>query len=142
VRAELEAIRLQCDQVLPAEAERQAQELKARGDAALLRERGYAISESLELMNGAWSDAGDSALAIYLIEDIEKILASASKGVGKVKIDSLQMVDGGDGKVLTGYIAAYPEMLKAMLKSVADTTGIDIARAISADRSETKEVAK
>ncbi len=142
-RAALEVIRLQCDQVLPAEAHRQGQELKAKGDAALLRERGYAISESLELMNGAWNDAGDSALAIYLIEDIEKILSSASKGVAKVKIDNLQMVDGGSGRVLSGYVSAYPEMLKAMLQSVADMTGIDIAKAISSSISEpVQEAAK
>lgn len=137
VRAELEAIRLQCDQVIPAEAARQAQELIAKGDAALLRERGYAISEALELMNSAWKEAGESALAIYLIEDIEKILGSAAKGVGKVKIQELHMVDGGDGKVLAGYINSYPEMLKSVLTAVKDTTGIDVAEAISAVNKET-----
>jgi flotillin len=139
VRAELEAIRLQCDQVIPAEAARQAQELIAKGDAALLRERGYAISEALELMNSAWKEAGESALAIYLIEDIEKILGSAAKGVGKVKIQELHMIDGGDGKVLAGYINSYPEMLKSVLAAVKDTTGIDVADAISAAKTEAEK---
>lgn len=131
VRAELEGIRLQADQVLPAEALRQAQELKARGDAAILRERGVAASEALEMMSSAWREAGDSALSIYLIEDIEKILASAAKGVAKVKVDNLQMIDGGDGRVLSSYIASYPAMLSSIFDAVAQSTGIDVPKAIS-----------
>lgn len=132
VRAELEKVRLQVDQVLPAEALQRAQELKARGDAAILRERGMAASQALEMMNSAWKEAGDSALSIYLIEDFEKILASAAKGVAKVKIDSLQMIDGGDGKVLSSYIASYPAMLQSIFDAVARSTGIDVPKAVAA----------
>jgi flotillin len=131
VRAELETIRLQADQVLPAEALQRAQEYKAKGDAAILRERGLAASQALELMNSAWKEAGDSALSIYLIEDFEKILASAAKGVAKVKIQNLNMIDGGDGKVLASYVASYPAMLGSIFEAVAQSTGIDIPKAIS-----------
>lgn len=131
VRAELETIRLQADQVIPAEALQRAQEFKARGDAAILRERGVAASQSLEMMNAAWKEAGDSALSIYLIEDFEKILASATKGVAKVKVDNLNMIDGGDGRVLASYIASYPAMLSTIFAAVAQSTGIDIPGTIS-----------
>jgi len=131
VRAELETIRLQADQVIPAEALQRAQEYKARGDAAILRERGVAASQALEMMNNAWKEAGDSALSIYLIEDFEKILASASKGVARVKVDSLNMIDSGDGKVLASYIASYPAMLSSIFETVAQATGIDIPKAIA-----------
>lgn len=130
VRADLEKLRLQADQVLPAEALREAQEFKARGDAAILRERGVAASQALETMSSAWREAGDSALSIYLIEDIEKILASATKGVAKVKVDNLQMIDGGDGRVLSSYISSYPAMLGSIFEAVAQSTGIDIPKAI------------
>ncbi len=131
VRAELEAVRLQADQVIPAEALQRAQEFKARGDAAILRERGVAASQALELMNSAWREAGDSALTIYLIEDFEKILGSATKGVSKVKVDHLQMIDGGDGKVLSSYLSSYPAMLNSVFEAVAQSTGIDIPKAIA-----------
>lgn len=131
VRAELETVRLQVDQVLPAEAAQRAQEYKARGDAAILRERGLAASQALEMMNAAWKEAGESALTIYLIEDIEKILANAARGVERVKIDSLQMIDGGDGRVLSSYIASYPAMLASILQAVKESTGIDIQKAIA-----------
>lgn len=131
LRAQVEAIRLKADQVLPAEAQQVAMEHKARGDAAILRERGVAASKSLEMMNEAWKEAGDSALSIYVIEDIEKILASVSKGVAKVKVDNLNMIDGGNGEVLAAYVSSYPAMLRSIFAAVADTTGIDIRKAIS-----------
>jgi flotillin len=131
VRQELETVRLQADQVLPAEALQRAQQHKARGDAAILRERGVAASQALEMMNSAWREAGDSALSIYLIEDFEKILASAAKGVAKVKVENLQMIDGGDGKVLSSYIASYPAMLNSIFEAVTQSTGIDIPGSIA-----------
>jgi flotillin len=131
VRMELEGLRLQADQVLPAQAQQRAQEFKARGDAAILRERGIAAAEALELMSSAWRDAGSSALSIYLIEDFDKILASAAKGVQKVKVDNLSMIDGGDGKVLSGYVGAYPAMLRSIFQAVTESTGIDIQKSIS-----------
>jgi flotillin len=130
VRTELETIRLEADQILPADANRRAQEYRAKGEAAILRERGVAASQALELMNQAWADAGDAALSIYLIEDIEKILATAAKGVDKIKVGSLQMIDGGDGKTLAGYAAAYPSMLGTIFDAVQRTTGIDIPKAV------------
>lgn len=131
VRTELEKIRLQADQILPAEADQRAQEYKAKGDAAFLRERGLAVSHALETMSTAWADAGDSALAIFLIEDLEKILATAAKGVKKVRIEGLNMIDGGDGAVLASYVSAYPAMLMQVLEGVAKATGIDIPAAIA-----------
>ncbi|HEY0868376.1 MAG TPA: SPFH domain-containing protein, partial [Fimbriimonas sp.] len=131
IRTELEGIRLQADQVLPAEAHRVAQEFQARGQAAILRERGVAMAEALQLMNQAWSDAGDSALSIYVLEDLDKILAGAAKGVQKVKIGNLNMIDTGDGKLLPAYVSSYPAMLGSIFDAIAETTGIDIAKAIA-----------
>jgi len=131
IRAELEGLRLQVEQVLPAEAQREAQNYLSRGDAAHLRENGLAASQALELMTKAWADAGDSAMSLYVIQEIDSILATAAKGVGKVRVQNLSMIDSGDGSTLANYIAAYPGMLNAVLESVEKTTGIDIPGAIS-----------
>ncbi len=134
VRTELETLRLQTDQVLPAEASQRAQEFRARGEAAILRERGVASSQALQLMHDAWKEAGESALTIYLMEDIEKLITSAGKGVARVKIDNLQMIDGGDGKVLSSYIASYPAMLNSVFEAVESATGINIPKAVAASK--------
>ncbi len=142
VRTELETLRLQADQVLPAEAQQRAQEFKARGDAAIIRERGLAASQALEMMSHAWRDAGESALSIYLIEDFERIIGSAAKGVNKMTVDNLQMIDSGDGKVLSSYVGAYPAMMRSIFAAVAESTGIDIQKTISGQSTGSVEVTK
>lgn len=131
VRAELEAIRLEADKVLPADAARVASEFRAQGAAASIREKGQAVSQALDLLHEAWGQAGEHAVSILLIEDIEKILRAASEGVGKVKIENLSIIDGGDGKTLSAYVAAYPQMLSSVFQAVATTTGIDVPKALS-----------
>lgn len=135
LRAQVEAVRLKVDQVMPAEAQQQAQQHRARGEAAIHRERGLATSQALSLMNDAWSEAGESALSMYVIQDLEKILSSAAKGVGKVNVESLNLIDGGQGNLLPAYVASYPAMLGAVLDSVASTTGINIRKALEASNS-------
>ncbi len=131
IRSELEKLRLNVEQVLPADAARVATEIRAKGDSAILRERGIASSKALDYMTQAWSDAGTDALGIYLMDDIEKILATAAKGVAKIHVGSVNMIDSGDGKTLSNYIAAYPQMLQSIFDSVQQTTGMDIQSAVS-----------
>lgn len=130
VRAELEGIRLQVDRVLPADADRQAQEFIARGQAAEIRERGRAVAEALSLMYEAWQAAGPSALQISIIEDLEAILESALRGVRKIEVKSLSVIDGGEGKTLSNYLGAYPAMLSEVFTAVDKTVGIDIPGAL------------
>jgi flotillin len=131
VRAELETLRLRADAVLPAEAEQEAQVFISRGEAASIREQGQAASKALEALQAAWSEAGDAALRIYLIEDLEKILQTVAAGVSKVKIANLNMIDDGSGEVFSSYVSAYPAMLSSLFDAIAKTTGIDIPKVIS-----------
>lgn len=133
IRAELEGIRLMADRVLPAEANKVAEEYRARGEAAIIRERGAAVSQALELMHEAWKEAGPNAMQITLIENLESILATACRGVQKVKIDGLSVIDSGDGSTLKNYIAAYPGMLDAVFDAVDKTVGINIPKTIAGE---------
>jgi flotillin len=131
VRAALATIQLQVDQVLPAEAKRQSDELLAQGEAAIIRERGRAVAEALDLLHDAWQKAGPSATQIALIEELEPILKSATEGVKKIQIGSVSIIDSGDGKTLSNYLGAYPEMLKKVLDAVNQTVGLDISGSIA-----------
>ncbi len=137
-RAELASIRLQAERVLPAEAERKAQEFRAQGDAAIIAERGRAVGKALERIENAWQSAGNDALRIYLIEELEKILTSITQGVKKIQIEDLSLVDGGSGKLFSNYVAAYPAMVSAIFDAVAKTTGIDIPKVVSGETKEKK----
>ncbi|MCH8979762.1 MAG: flotillin family protein [Armatimonadetes bacterium] len=140
IRTKLEGIRLNVDKVLPADANRRAQEYNARGEAAEIRERGQAVAQALDLLYEAWREAGSSALQISLIEDLEAILDAAVRGVKKVDIQSVSVIDGGDGKTLSNYIGAYPAMLTEVFEAVDKTVGIDIPGVLSGSKAE-KEAA-
>jgi flotillin len=139
IRAELESLRLQAETVLPSEAAKEAEQYRARGRAALIRERGQAVAEALELLHTAWEKAGPNAKQIALIEDLEKILAAAADGVQKIQIGQVSVIDNGDGSTLPSYISAYPQMLNQVFEAVDDTVGISITDAISGRERKTEE---
>ncbi|MBL8065459.1 MAG: hypothetical protein JNM34_06320 [Chthonomonadaceae bacterium] len=131
VRAELEALRLQADTVLPAEAAMRAQEFRAQGEAASIRERGRAVSEALTILYDAWKEAGPNAKQITIIENLEQLMSAASQGVSKVQVESLQVIDSGDGQTLPNYLKGFPNMLGAVFEAVEATTGVDIPGTVS-----------
>lgn len=132
IRSELEAIRLQADTVLPAEAEKRAQEFRAKGAAALVRERGAATAQTLGMMDEAWKKSQGAALTLYLIDDIENILQTASKGVQKLKVEQLNVIDSGNAETISNYMAVYPKILSLVFESLYQITGIDVPKSISA----------
>ncbi len=126
VRATLEELRLRIDEVMPAEANKRASAFAARGEAATIRARGEAVRNALDQFRAAWVQAGDAAMQIYVIDQLEKILASATAAVGRVHVENLNLIDGGDGQTLAAYTAAYPAMLETVFSAIARTTGIDV----------------
>lgn len=131
VRSQLEALRLQVEEVLPAEAQRTAQEYLARGEAAKIREKGRAVAEALSVLHDSWKTAGPAAKQIALIEELDKILAAAVSGVSKIKVENLSIIDGGQGHSLPNYLSAYPDMLQSVFDAVDRTVGINIPGSIS-----------
>ncbi len=65
VRAELERLRLQADQVLPAEAQQEAETFRARGEAAIFEENAKAEALVNELFAEVWQNTGSEAEAIF-----------------------------------------------------------------------------
>ncbi len=61
LRAELERLRLEADEVLPAKAQQQAQELRARGKAAIFAENAKAAALVNEMLAQVWQETGSEA---------------------------------------------------------------------------------
>lgn len=139
LRAELEAIRLHTDTVLPAEAQRKARELQARGDAAITREQGVATAESMALLTSAWREAGPSALAISLIQDLDKILGTAVTAVQKIELDNVQIIGSSNSSTLANFAGSYAAVIDNMLGTVKSVTGIDVAGTVSAAGAKSSE---
>ncbi|WP_254173964.1 flotillin family protein [Planktothrix pseudagardhii] len=127
VRAELERLRLESDEVLPAEAQRQAQELRARGEAASLTENALAAATVTDLLNQVWQETGTDASQLFNLQQIEMILTEAAKVPNRVHLQNINVIDSGDGKSIAGVVNAYPEIFRQFLETVEHTLGVKLA---------------
>ncbi|WP_013321879.1 flotillin family protein [Gloeothece verrucosa] len=126
VRAELERLRLQADEVLPAEAQREAKTLKARGKASILEENAKAAALVNEMLAEVWQQTGRDAGEIFLIQQLESVLEEAVKIPKRLKLKQVNVVDNGDGKSVSTLMKVYPEIVGQFLASVDQTLGIDV----------------
>lgn len=135
VRMELEKLRLEADEVIPANADKQARELLAAGEAAPLAENARATAQATVMLSKAWREAGSDASEIFLIQQVEMILREAASIPGRVKLNNIHLIDSGDGSTVTGLVNAYPAIVRQFLETVKDTVGIDVVGALTNNRS-------
>jgi flotillin len=126
LRRDLEALRLQAEVVVPSEINREAATLAAAGEAAPIAENGRASAASLKLVADAWKQAGPSAPDMFLINKLEELTTIVVQSVGKIQLGPVQLIDGGDGQAFPQFAAAYPQAVAAVLRALADTTGVDV----------------
>ncbi|WP_430204123.1 flotillin family protein [Planktothrix agardhii] len=127
VRAELERLRLESDEVLPADAQRQAKELRARGEAASLIENALAAATVTDLLNQVWKETGSDASELFNLQQIEMILREAAKVPNRVKLQNINVIDSGDGKSVAGVVNIYPEIFRQFLETVEHILGVKLS---------------
>ena len=126
VRAELERLRLEADEVLPAEAQRQAKELLAKGNATSLSENAKAEALVNDMLSLVWQETGKDAAELFYLQQISMILRESAKIPGQVKLENVNVIDSGDGKSIASLINAYPEIFRQFLRNVNQTLGVDV----------------
>lgn len=131
IRGELERLRLEADVVIPADKQRVSRELHAVGDAAIKAETGRAQGEALQALYGAWKLAGKDASEIFLIQQVDLILADVAQATDGLDVQRVNLIDGGDGRTLARYVGAYPAVIAEILDRIKDTVGIDVANILS-----------
>lgn len=131
VRNELEQRRLQAEVVIPAEINREAEVIRAKGAAAPTVENGIAAAQVLEAMAGAWRAMGPQAKEIYVIQHIEEIVGAVISSVAKIDVREVNVLDPGDGSGLASYAAAYPNAVASILTALRQTTGVDVPLILS-----------
>lgn len=143
IRKEVEMHRLQADVVLPAEADREARELLAKGAAAPIAAQGEAMAESVECLARAWADAGDDAREIFLLNQLEGLVGEAAHAIDRVTIRETHLIDQGDGRAVASLVSSFPETIASVLASIRRSTGVDIPSILtrSLETSEASDVA-
>lgn len=126
IRGRLEALRLQADVVIPADAERRAKEMSARAAAAPIVADGQAMAEVLQMMTETWLKAGEDARDVFLIQRLETIIGTVAARIQQVQIGHVTLIDGGQGMALPEHVASLPAAVAAVLREMKNTTGIDV----------------
>lgn len=130
VRKEVERARLQAEVVVPAEAERRAREIIARGEAAPVEADGKANADAMRMLAESWGKAGTQARDVFLIQQLEGLTDTVVDAVKQVSVKNVSLIDGGDGRALPSYVASFPAMVNAVLEQLAAGTGVDIPAAL------------
>jgi flotillin len=131
LRAELAKLFLQVETVLPAEAAAQAQIARARGDAAPTIENGKAAAQALEMVAGEWAAAGPAGRDIYVLQQLDALVAAAVKRVSETSISRIDVVDGGDASSMNAMLAAFPRGVAQVLEETGRAIGVDIPKLIA-----------
>ncbi|MGD1913241.1 MAG: flotillin family protein [Rivularia sp. (in: cyanobacteria)] len=134
LRAELERLRLEADQVLPAKAQQQAKELRARGEASVIAENAKAAALVNEMLTQVWEETECNVSELFLIQQLETILNEAVEIPKRLYLDKISVVDSGDGKSLASVVKIYPEILNQYLESINQTLGIDVIGTLSGNK--------
>lgn len=142
IRADLERLRLQADEVLPADAARQAKELRSRGEAAGFEENAKAAAQVNDLFTQIWRETGTDAAEVFLIQQIEMVLREVANITQRVQIDRINVIDNGDGKSIASLVNAYPEIVGQFLDRVDRTLGIDVIGTLNRSNGDKPEVAE
>jgi flotillin len=68
---------------------------------------------------------------MFVLQHLDGIFGEIASAAGRVKVGEVNLIDGGDGKTLPAYAAAYPATMGALFEQVRNTLGIDIAKVIT-----------
>jgi flotillin len=132
VRHALETKRLECEVVLPAEATRKGVELLSQGAAALQREQGLAAAETMRAMSQALTTAGPSAREMFVLSQLDMLVALVAQRVNGISVGEVHIVDGGNGQALPALAASFPAVVGAVFGTLKELTGVDVQAILAA----------
>jgi len=127
LRKEFEQLRLACDVVLPAQAQRRAEELMAQADAYPFIENGKARAAALQSLASEWAAAGAQGREVYILNHLREIADAAIQRTAATQVRELSVVDAGDGSSYAAVIAAFPTVVAKVMQATGAAVGVDIA---------------
>ena len=128
-RIKLEKSRLQADVIAPAQAEKEAAELRARGEAASIIEDGTASIEVFNRLVAQYKAAGEDAEKIFVLNMLPDLVGQIVGTVNGVNIDKVSVIDsggsgGGDG--IPALLSQMPASVIKITEQIENATGVNI----------------
>jgi len=126
-RIELQKRRLEADVITPARAEKEAKELRAKGEAAKIIEDGAAQIEVFRRLIEQYQGAGEDAQRIFVLNMLPDLLGQIVDTVKGVSIDKVTVIDSGNGSQgIPDVLSQLPAAVIKLTEQVENATGINI----------------
>jgi len=140
-RVELNKMKYQADVVIPAQAEKEAKELQAVGNAAKIIEDGKATAEAVRLMREQWEKGNTREL--FLIQQLPDIIGKITNVVSdNLSIEKLTILDGGNGGGIPTFVKGVTGSVIAIMEQIKNATGLDIPEILQTKGKEKPEIRK
>ena len=124
-RVDMNKSKYEADVVVPAQAEKEAMELKAMGKAASIVEDGKAMAEAVRSMRQEWEK--ENTRELFLIQQLPDILDKVTRVVAEnLSIDKVTVVDSGNGNGVPAYVQGVTGSVVAIFEQIKNATGLDI----------------
>jgi len=136
-RIELQKRRLEADVIAPAQAEKEAAELRAKGEAAAIIADGEAQVEVLERLTAQYKSAGPDAQEIFLLNILPDLVDQITSTVQGIEVGKMTVIDNGGGASsgggLPGVAAQMPAAVIAVTEQIEAATGVNILSVLNKD---------
>jgi len=101
-------------------------------DAAIAEAEGFADADQREAEAQQRAEvAGTEANAIFLMQQVETILAEAAQLAGQLELGHIDVLESGSPASLAELVTLYPAVMRGFLDSVRDLLGIDVLSALT-----------
>jgi flotillin len=139
-RIGLEQRRLEADVLLPAQADREAAEQRAKGIAATITEDGKARLYVLDQTIKLYQQAGTEAERIFILNMLPDIIREIAKSVEGIDIDKVTVIDsGGRGTGVASAAGQLPEAIIKITEQIETATGVNILSRLGKPAEEKKK---
>ena len=130
-RVETNKLKYQAEVVIPAEAEKDAQQMKAIGEAAFTFEEGKAKADALKLLREQWEHPNSKDL--FMIQLLPELVGHVSKVIASnLNVERLTVVDGGSGSGSGGglphLVGNLAGLCNSFFEQMKTLTGLDLAK--------------
>jgi len=124
-RIELNRQKYEADVIIPAQAEKEASELKSIGEASRILENGKATAEAIRLMQEQWQEGKTKDL--FYLQMFPELLDKVTRVVAdNLHIEKVTVLDSGNGNGLPAHVKNVTNSAIAVIEQLKTATGLDL----------------
>jgi len=122
IRKDVNSRKYNAELVIPAEAEKKADELKAAGQASYLKEQGLAMADAVKEMKNEWANGENREL--FMLHILPGIVDSISGVIAdNLKVEKLVVMGNGG---IPSHVGDVTSSVVTFLEQIKNATGVDL----------------